>query len=345
MATPSLAASHQSQALWDKPGIKKMFSGSLGNPFPDAKYTATSQYGMAGDIGNWVNDKMHGGPQTQVERSRAMNTLVTGKPTVTGLADRGVVPLNTQVVTPVTKPIVQGKPVVADTVRTAPRVSTKPSTAKVTTASMKAPPALVAPTSVEVPEVSGIGNVNLSGLAENGAQLYSSGYSGASDPMNAFKDYGFEPTSASTMGGTGSASYTPGMYTSGATDTRPEFFKANPEGQYTNLAGEGTVSLATPQNGGMNWDMGDIAKGVEAASGLANAYLGYKNYGLAKDQFGFTKAMANRNIANQASEYNTGLQNAGEVGMSLAGNTMDPNARAARQAQLDAQKISGAPIG
>lgn len=228
--------------------------------------------------------------------------------------------------------------------RTTSRVSTKPGTAKATTQSMKAPPLLVPAAPLEVPEVANAGNVNLNGLAANGVQLYSSGYSGASDPFNAFRDYGFEPTSAGTMGGTGSAAYTPGVYTPGATDARPEFFKANPEGQYTNMAGEGTVSLADAQNG-MNWDMGDIAKGVEAASGLANAYLGYKNYGLAKDQFGFTKALANRNIANQASEYNTGLQNAGEVGMSLAGNTMDPAARAARQAQLTSQKISGAPIG
>jgi len=86
-------------------------------------------------------------------------------------------------------------------------------------------------------------------------------------------------------------------------------------------------------------------KGVQALSGLANAYMGYKNYGLAKDKFGFEKAAANRAIENQASEYNTGIQNAGEVGMSLAGNTMDPNARAARQAQLDTQKISGLAIG
>jgi len=120
----------------------------------------------------------------------------------------------------------------------------------------------------------------------------------------------------------------------------------------------GTVMLNPEQMDAVNNPMGgnepstdwagglDTAmKGAGAAAGLANAYLGYKNYKMAKDMFGFEKAAANRNIANQASEYNTGLQNAGEVGMSLAGNTMDPNARAARQAQLDAQKISGAPIG
>lgn len=91
--------------------------------------------------------------------------------------------------------------------------------------------------------------------------------------------------------------------------------------------------------------VGGIAQGVQAAAGLANAYLGYKNYGLAKDKFMFEKAATNRSVANQASEYNTGIQNAGEVGMSLAGNTMNTGAQAARQAQLNTQKISTAPIG
>lgn len=97
--------------------------------------------------------------------------------------------------------------------------------------------------------------------------------------------------------------------------------------------------------GGTGFDMGGVAAGIGAAANLANAYIGYKQYGLAKEKFGFEKAATNRSIANQASEYNTGIQNAGEVGMGLAGNTMDPNARAARQAQLDTQKISGLAIG
>lgn len=91
--------------------------------------------------------------------------------------------------------------------------------------------------------------------------------------------------------------------------------------------------------------IGGVAQGVQALAGLANAYMGYKNYGLAKDQFNFTKAAANRDVANQARLINNEIQNAGEVGMGLAGNTMDPNARAQRQAQLDAMKVSGAPIG
>jgi len=200
-------------------------------------------------------------------------------------------------------------------VRTAPRVSAKPSTAKTAVASMKAPPALVKPTMATT-------------LAGSPAVV---------NPVIS------EPQAVMNAAAIPSLAGSADLYTGS------DFSKLSPDQQAVFASSGGTIgdtgNMIPGQGAQSNWDMGDIAKGVEAASGLANAYLGYKNYGLAKDQFGFTKAMANRNIANQASEYNTGLQNAGEVGMSLAGNTMDPNARAARQAQLDAQKISGAPIG
>lgn len=111
------------------------------------------------------------------------------------------------------------------------------------------------------------------------------------------------------------------------------------------------AGMNVPTTGGDSWlaankdAIGGVAQGLQAAAGLANAYMGYKNYGLAKDMFGFEKAATNRNIANQAQLVNNEIQNAGEVGMSLAGNTMDPNARAARQAQLNTMKVSGSPVG
>jgi len=207
------------------------------------------------------------------------------------------------------------QPTVVTAPRTTPRVSTKPSTAKATIASMKAPPALVAPTMATT-------------------------LAGAPTVVNPAIS---EPQAVMNTVAIPSLAGSADLYTGS------DFAKLSPEQQAAFASSGGTIgdtgNMIPGQGGQTGWDMGDVAKGVEAASGLANAYLGYKNYGLAKDQFGFTKAMANRNIANQASEYNTGIQNAGEVGMSLAGNTMDPTARAARQAQLDAQKISGAPIG
>lgn len=47
-------------------------------------------------------------------------------------------------------------------------------------------------------------------------------------------------------------------------------------------------------------DNAEIASDVMSGlAGLGNAYLGYKNYGLANKQLNLTKAVTNRNIANQ----------------------------------------------
>jgi hypothetical protein len=61
--------------------------------------------------------------------------------------------------------------------------------------------------------------------------------------------------------------------------------------------------------------------------------------------FNFQKAATNRSIADRATEQRNEVQNGGDVGMSLAGATMDADARAAYQSKLDSRKISGAPIG
>lgn len=112
---------------------------------------------------------------------------------------------------------------------------------------------------------------------------------------------------------------------------------------YTDASG---ATMNQPSWWSQNKDMiGGIAQGAQAAAGLANAYLGYKNYGIAKDQFNFAKAAANRDVANQAQLINNSIQNSGEVGMSLAGNTMSPEQRMAKQAQLNSMKVSGSPIG
>jgi hypothetical protein len=116
-------------------------------------------------------------------------------------------------------------------------------------------------------------------------------------------------------------------------------------GEYSVNTYNGTPTDTGTSMFGKDGIVGGVAAGVSAAAGLANGYLGYKNYGLAKDKFGFEKAATNRNIANQASQYNTELQNRGEVGIGLAGNSMSSDQVAARNAQLASQKISGAAIG
>lgn len=108
-----------------------------------------------------------------------------------------------------------------------------------------------------------------------------------------------------------------------------DYFKANPESGRSKLGGYAGLA--------------------DSAINAFNAYnqytLGNKNLGLARDKFAFEKAAANANLVNQARLANNQIQNAGEVGMGLAGNTMDANARAARQAQMDSMKLSTAPIG
>lgn len=73
----------------------------------------------------------------------------------------------------------------------------------------------------------------------------------------------------------------------------------------------------TGANGGnTNWlkdfmaNYGDAAKfGVGAAMGIGNIYTSLSQLGLAKDQFKFTKGMAEKNLANQTQAYNSELHN------------------------------------
>jgi len=49
-------------------------------------------------------------------------------------------------------------------------------------------------------------------------------------------------------------------------------------------------------------------QGIGAATGVANAYLGFENLKLGKKQFGFAKETFNRNLANQAQLTNEALR-------------------------------------
>lgn len=78
---------------------------------------------------------------------------------------------------------------------------------------------------------------------------------------------------------------------------------------------------ATLNNPGGGWQQGLAygLAGMQALSGLANAFLGYKNYKLAKKQFGFEKDVMNRNIANQAKVINNTYDNAAQVAAGMIG--------------------------
>ena len=75
-------------------------------------------------------------------------------------------------------------------------------------------------------------------------------------------------------------------------------------------------------NNGLSNAAGYIGAGadiLQGLSGLASAYMGYKNYELAKEQFGFQKGLANRNLANQAKVINNTYDNAAQVAAGMIG--------------------------
>lgn len=91
------------------------------------------------------------------------------------------------------------------------------------------------------------------------------------------------------------------------------------------------------------WGMKDVATGVNAVTGLANAFLGYKNYGLAKDTLTFNKAATNRDIANQGLAYNTALENNAKIGARLGGLNADQTA--SKMGALESKKMNISAIG
>jgi methyl-accepting chemotaxis protein len=83
------------------------------------------------------------------------------------------------------------------------------------------------------------------------------------------------------------------------------------------------IGQQVANSGNMTWQTGLNygLKGLEALAGLMNAFTGYKSYKLAKDQFGFTKAAFNRNLANQAKIINNTYDNAAQVAAGMIGGT------------------------
>jgi hypothetical protein len=85
--------------------------------------------------------------------------------------------------------------------------------------------------------------------------------------------------------------------------------------------GGNQFTLDTP---GTDWGnvagyVGAGAGVLQGLSGLTNAYMGYKNYKLAKEQFGFQKGLVNRNLANQAKVINNTYDNAAQVAAGMIG--------------------------
>ena len=88
------------------------------------------------------------------------------------------------------------------------------------------------------------------------------------------------------------------------------------------------------------WDKAKIgAQVVGAGSGLANAYLGFKNYQMAKEQFENEKRFGLANFNAQAQLTNNAIQNRADVGLALMGNNATPDVRQETDRKVKEQLI------
>ena len=67
-------------------------------------------------------------------------------------------------------------------------------------------------------------------------------------------------------------------------------------------------NLGLNQSNGFGFNMPTLQMGLRGLSAIGNLYLGSKAMGMAKDQFNFSKQMAQTNLKNQVNSYNTGLE-------------------------------------
>lgn len=74
----------------------------------------------------------------------------------------------------------------------------------------------------------------------------------------------------------------------------------------TGLTNNFEVPSTTSNSFGMN--IPTLQLGLQGLNTLAGLYTGMKSLGLAQDQFDFSKQMAQTNLANQTTAYNTGLE-------------------------------------
>lgn len=111
-----------------------------------------------------------------------------------------------------------------------------------------------------------------------------------------------DPMSNTGFGGGGMTGLEDGSL--GTPQTFGQMGMAMPTQGVTEAAGDaGGNFLTNLLSKGKNGDFGSMQGWGTALGGLGdigNAYMAYKNYGLAKDQFAFNKELTNRNMANQA---------------------------------------------
>jgi len=123
---------------------------------------------------------------------------------------------------------------------------------------------------------------------------------------------------------------------------------------YDSIRKTGSGGLAfgkfAPKTGGVNWfgKGGYIDSGAQVVGAIGTALQGYAalgQLGLAKKKFGFEKGVTNRNIYNQGTLVNNNMDNANNVGLALAGNTMTEAQKAASRQDTLNRHVNVSAIG
>ena len=93
------------------------------------------------------------------------------------------------------------------------------------------------------------------------------------------------------------------------------------DSMYGDIANTNVPTPSTSSSGfGFNTGtLGVVTGGLQGLSGLAQAFVGMKNYELAQQQFKYQKGLANRNLANQAKIINSTYDNAAQVAAGMIG--------------------------
>lgn len=116
-------------------------------------------------------------------------------------------------------------------------------------------------------------------------------------------NYGFTTTSPQAF--TGSGLRMPTMTSAGNSGS----WGLNPQSSGMGMQYGGQT--ATPnlnQSNGFGFNMPTLQLGLQGLNAISGLYFGSKALGMAKDQFNFSKQMAQKNFRNQVNAYNTGLE-------------------------------------
>ena len=135
------------------------------------------------------------------------------------------------------------------------------------------------------------------------SQIYPSqaNYGFASPNVN----YGFTTTSPQSF--TGSGLRMPTMSSAGNSGS----WGLNPQssGQGMQYGGQtASPNLNLTQGNGFGFNMPTLQLGLQGLNAISGLYFGSKAMGMAKDQFNFSKQMAQTNLRNQVNAYNTSLE-------------------------------------